>query len=113
MDHPAKEQEDYVAIDSWSTEDGLLVEVYKIGDRSFVDLDWEAGSKWEMLKDVEPEQILDIILQGLCAEEGEIQEITSGIKVLSVYEWEELGGDEFMHALGERVEEVEGEIDVP
>ena len=113
MESPEKEQEGYVAIDSWKTEDGLLVEVYKIGDRSFVDLDWEAGSQWEMLNDVEPEQILDIILQGLCAEEGEIEEITSGIKVVSIDEWEELGGDEFMHALGERVEEVELENDVP
>lgn len=97
----------YEAIEECSTDDGLKIAHYKIDGRHYVDLDWESGSRWEFLDGVDPEEILGILLKHLYDNEEEIAEITAAIKVVSVEEFEELGGAEFFHALGAAAGEVD------
>lgn len=73
------------------TEDGLKLVFYKIEDRSYIDLDWEEGSRWEFLDSVEPEEIVEKILSILC--EAEEQE-TSDSKWDDAWAMDQASGDE-------------------
>lgn len=106
MPNDAIDLSQYEPVDQCETGDGLTIAHYKIDGRNYIDLDWKDGSRWEFLESVDPEEILSILLRHLYAKEEEIAEISAGIKVLSVEEFEELGGEEFMHPLGERSAEV-------
>lgn len=106
MSNEAIDLSQHEPVEQCETGDGLTIAHYEIGGRNYIDLDWQEGTRWELLKGVDPEEILSILLKHLYAEEEEIAEITAGIKVLSAEEFEELGGEEFMHALGEESIEV-------
>lgn len=64
------------------TEDGLKMSLYSIDDKgTFLDLDWQPGSKWEFLDTVEPNLILDALVKELFGAE-EAQEILDGLFVV-------------------------------
>lgn len=61
------------------TVDGLKLSLYSIEEKgTYLDLDWEPGSKWEFLDSVEPKLILDALVKELFGEE-EAQEILEGL----------------------------------